>query len=85
MIFKIKKIHIEKNIRNVTYKSSEKIIAYNNIDNNYYQIGRNIICSGNGNILISTINNYTDLKTFITSSISFNKTDLLGGRFVSSP
>jgi hypothetical protein len=42
-------------------KNSEKIIAYNNIDNNYYQIGRNIICSGNGYILISTINNYTDL------------------------
>jgi hypothetical protein len=48
-------------INNNLIKSSEKIIEFNSNDNTYYQIGRNINCSGDGLILISTVNNYTDL------------------------
>ena len=42
-------------------KFENKEILFNSNNNNYYQLGRNIHCSANGNILISTIENYNDL------------------------
>jgi hypothetical protein len=60
-------------------KSSIREVAFNSANNDYYQIGRNINCSSDGNILISIINNYTDIiyiKNLQTNTIrylDFNK------------
>jgi hypothetical protein len=55
------------------YENTE--ILFNSANNNYYQIGRNINCSGDGNILISTIENYSDL--LYIKNINTNKIELL--------
>jgi hypothetical protein len=66
-------------INNNLIKNPTREIAFNNANNDYYQIGRNINCSSDGNILISTINNYTDiiyiknLQTNTTRFLDFNK------------
>lgn len=71
-------------------KDSQKQTSFNTTDNKYYQIGRNINCSGDGSILISTIDNYTDLiyiknlNTNITRILDFSIYEVFHSSFSSS-
>jgi len=66
-------------INNNLIKDTNRIIELIPNTNDYYLIGKNINCSGNGSILISTITNYNhllylkDLNKNITTILDFNK------------
>ncbi len=71
-------------------KDSQKQTSFNTTDNKFYQIGRNINCSGDGSILISTVDNYTDLiyiknlNTNITRFLDFSIYGVFHSSFSSS-